>query len=167
MPATPRRQLAHRTSLYQFPWRANPVQGREDMEGSRRSLSLSSLHAGCLESGMWPRGASSPRGWARGPESRRGSVPAHRGPHASKPVPPVPPRGGHLMKPLDNPWLEVGKAVWTTLTLDPEVSGATPHLESGSNCYTARPLTSRPACPTFPEGPASRSRSRVGVGAAS
>lgn len=59
-PQRPGQPIAHRTSLYQFPWRANPVQGREDMESFRSSLSLSSLRAGCLESGMWPRGASSP-----------------------------------------------------------------------------------------------------------
>lgn len=75
------------------------------------------------------------------------------------------------MKPLDNPWLEVGKAVWTTLTLDPEVSGATPRLESGSDCYTARPLTSPPVRERLPNLPGGRSftlkESSWGVGAAS
>lgn len=36
-------RVIHRTSLYKFPWRASPVRVREGMEGSRSSLSLSSL----------------------------------------------------------------------------------------------------------------------------
>lgn len=77
-PQRPGERITHRTSLYQFPWRANPVQVREGVEGSRRSLSLSSLCASCLESGTWAPGRLfSPQRGARGPESRRGSIPAH------------------------------------------------------------------------------------------
>lgn len=80
-------------------------------------------------------------------------------------VSPVPPGGGRPPKPLDSPWLKVGKAACGQ-SLTPRSAGLLLVLMSHSNCYATVRLTSIfvSTCLAFPEGAAVSSWAARAVG---
>lgn len=140
----PAEQVTHRTSLYPFPC---PGQ-----RGHRRLQKLPLPQQPLCSVWSMARGPRealpTPQRRAPGPESRRGSIPAHVWSHR-------PSRGGHLLTPFDSPRLEVGKAACGRL-LTPKSAGPTARPHEPLRLFTTRQLTSvvREHLPAFREGPA-------------
>lgn len=137
----PAEQVTHRTSLYPFPC---PGQ-----RGHRRLQKLPLPQQPLCSVWSMARGPRealpTPQRRAPGPESRRGSIPAHVWSHR-------PSREGHLLTPFDSPRLEVGKAACGRL-LTPK-SG--PSSRAAQTVHNPAADFSRPgALACLPGGPSS------------